>query len=111
LGLILFSIFFFNSNTAFPGFIALVPTVGTLLIILFGKKKTLVNYILSKKYFVWLGLLSYSAYLWHQHILAFSKYMSVNNLTFYIGQAFVYLSYRCPILRGALWKSLLDMVH
>jgi hypothetical protein len=37
LGLLLGAVFFFDSETPFPGFMALVPTVGTVLIILFAQ--------------------------------------------------------------------------
>jgi peptidoglycan/LPS O-acetylase OafA/YrhL len=71
--LIVFSIFFFNRQTVFPSFYTLVPTIGTALIILFATKETLVNKILSIKFFVSIGLISYSLYLWHQPLLAFGR--------------------------------------
>tara|TARA_B110000858_G_scaffold53813_1_gene62537 strand:- start:181 stop:2232 length:2052 start_codon:yes stop_codon:yes gene_type:complete len=71
--LIVFSIFFFNRQTVFPSFYTLVPTIGTALIILFASKETLVNKILSIKFFVSIGLISYSLYLWHQPLLAFGR--------------------------------------
>ncbi|RTR32622.1 acyltransferase family protein [Shewanella atlantica] len=76
LSLIGFSIFAFDETVPFPGVFALVPTVGTLLIILFAQQGTLVNRMLSLKLFVGIGLISYSAYLWHQPIFAFVKYTS-----------------------------------
>ena len=71
--LIVFSIFFFNRQTVFPSFYTLVPTIGSALIILFASKETLVNKILSIKFFVSIGLISYSLYLWHQPLLAFGR--------------------------------------
>ena len=71
--LIVFSIFFFNRQTVFPSFYTLVPTIGTALIILFASKETLVNKILSIKFLVSIGLISYSLYLWHQPLLAFGR--------------------------------------
>ena len=71
--LIVFSIFFFNRQTVFPSFYTLVPTIGSALIILFASKETLVNKILSIKFFVCIGLISYSLYLWHQPLLAFGR--------------------------------------
>ena len=71
--LIISSIFFFNRQTIFPSFYTLVPTIGTSLVILFADRDTFVNKILQIKLFVGIGLISYSLYLWHQPLLAFSR--------------------------------------
>ena len=71
--LIVFSIFFFSRQTVFPSFYTLVPTVGTSLIILFADRDTFINKILSIKFLVSIGLISYSLYLWHQPLLAFGR--------------------------------------
>ncbi|MDF1719968.1 MAG: acyltransferase family protein [Minwuia sp.] len=73
LSLILFSIFAFDAHTPFPGFYALVPTCGTVLIILFALEGTLVHRLLTVRVIVGIGLISYSAYLWHQPVLAFYR--------------------------------------
>jgi hypothetical protein len=70
---LLFSIFFFSRQTVFPSFYTLVPTIGTSLIILFADKDTFINKILSIKFLVSIGLISYSLYLWHQPLLAFGR--------------------------------------
>ena len=73
LAAILFSIFAYDERTPFPSVYALVPVVGTVLLVLFADKETLVAKILSAKVFVGIGLISYSAYLWHQPLFAFSR--------------------------------------
>jgi peptidoglycan/LPS O-acetylase OafA/YrhL len=70
---VLFSIFFYDESTPFPSIYALVPVLGTASIILFAKEGTITAKILSMRLFVGIGLISYSAYLWHQPILAFAK--------------------------------------
>jgi hypothetical protein len=57
----------------FPNIYTLIPTFGSTLIIIFGEKTTLVGYMLSTRLLRWIGLISYSVYLWHQPILAFIR--------------------------------------
>jgi peptidoglycan/LPS O-acetylase OafA/YrhL len=71
--LILYPILIFSSETPVPGVYGLLPTVGTLLIIVFGTKRTVVTKILSWRILVFVGLISYSAYLFHQPIFAFAR--------------------------------------
>ena len=72
--MIVFSIIAFDKMTPFPSIYALLPTMGTGLIILCAVPKTFVHKLLSLKVFVGIGLISYSAYLWHQPILAFARH-------------------------------------
>lgn len=71
--LILTSIFLFNENTPMPSVYGLTPIAGVTLIIIYASKDTIVAKILSSKWLVFCGLLSYSAYLWHQPLFAFTK--------------------------------------
>lgn len=74
LGLV-FSIAFIDKSFVFPGFIVLIPILSTALIIYTGNFYTgFVHRALSIKPLVFIGLISYSAYLWHWPILAFYRY-------------------------------------
>lgn len=77
LSMISYSVFSFDKNTPFPGVHALIPTIGTALIILFATEHTLVGKLLGVKVLVFIGLLSYSAYLWHQPLFAFARLRSL----------------------------------
>lgn len=77
LALIVYAVFRYDAFTPFPGYYALVPTVGTALIILVGSPGTLVNALLGFRPLVGIGLISYSAYLWHQPIFAFTRHRSL----------------------------------
>ena len=78
LAAITFSIFAYDESTPFPSVYALVPVLGVVLLILYADKETLVAKLLSTKMFVGIGLISYSAYLWHQPLLAFARIKSQN---------------------------------
>lgn len=79
--LILYSIFVFNNNTPSPSVFTLFPTIGTCLIILFASQKTMIGRFLGNWFLVKIGLISYSAYLWHQPVLAFARHNSLHDLT------------------------------
>jgi len=72
--MIAYSIIVFNKTTPFPGLYALIPTLGTGLLILCAVPKTFIHSLLSMKSIVGIGLISYSAYLWHQPLLAFARH-------------------------------------
>lgn len=75
--LILYAVFNYSKATPFPGLYALIPTLGTLLVILFATQQTTAGRFVGNKTFVGLGLISYSAYLWHQPVFAFARHRSI----------------------------------
>ncbi len=70
---ILYAIFFYDKTTPFPSAYALIPVIGIFLILLYAGSETFTAKFLSAKLFISVGLVSYSAYLWHQPLLAFAK--------------------------------------
>lgn len=75
LSLILGSYVLLDENTHFPGYAALPPTLGACLVILGGyHNRAAGSLLLSTRPFVFLGLISYSLYLWHWPVLAYYRY-------------------------------------
>ncbi|MET0377850.1 MAG: acyltransferase family protein [Spongiibacteraceae bacterium] len=71
--LIAYAVFTFDGALPFPGLWALVPVAGAALIIAFTTPQTTVGRLLGSTPMVAVGLLSYSAYLWHQPLFAFAR--------------------------------------
>ena len=67
LGLIAFAIVSYD-GTSLPGGWALAPVLGAVLVIMFGGADTVTATALSTRGLVGIGLISYSAYLWHQRV-------------------------------------------
>lgn len=101
LGFIISAIFMFDSSTPYPSFYTLLPTLGTLLIILTARKGTWVQILLSQRLLVAIGLVSYSAYLWHQPLFAFAKYNSYQHPSLMLKFALILL---CIGLSYLSWR-------
>lgn len=74
LSMLAFPIFFYSSNTVFPGMAALLPCGGAALILLAGQRRpSVVGRFLSWRPLVILGLISYSLYLWHWPVFVYGR--------------------------------------
>ncbi|MET0319652.1 MAG: acyltransferase family protein [Duganella sp.] len=79
LAMLAVAIFGYDHSTAFPGVAALLPVLGTALLIATGS--SVVNRrLLSGRPLVFIGLVSYSWYLWHWPMLSFARLSSDQNL-------------------------------
>jgi len=79
--LIIFAITSFNKSTPFPSLYTLIPTIGTMLLITSVNPKTILYKFFSWSPLVGVGLISYSAYLWHQPILAYARHIKMDGLS------------------------------
>jgi peptidoglycan/LPS O-acetylase OafA/YrhL len=101
LAAIVISIFAYDKNTPFPSIYALVPVLGTVLLVLYADKDTFTAKLLSAKFVVGIGLISYSAYLWHQPIFAFARIRSTQEATF---EVMLSLSALAIVLAWITWR-------
>ncbi len=86
LGLIVWAVVLFDRMTAFPGANALVPCLGAALVIHagggagIGGGRPLAARLLALPVPVFIGLISYSLYLWHWPLLVFAHYTTFGPL-------------------------------
>lgn len=96
------AVFGYSSATAFPGTAALVPVLGAAAILHAGTHgPTLVGRLLSLPVLVFVGLISYSLYLWHWPILTFAEYYLLRALTWQEALAAAALSL---VMATASWR-------
>lgn len=111
--------FLITKQSLFPGWWALLPTLGTALLIHAGPEAWINRVILSLKPLVWLGLISYPLYLWHWPLLSYAHVLEGGTPSRTLKLAIVFLSIalaaltyawverpmrlRKPTLRLSLW--------
>ncbi len=71
--LIVIAITKLDKHSVFPGWLALLPTLGVVLIIAAGNRAWINQHILGSQPVVWIGLISYPLYLWHWPLLTFAR--------------------------------------
>ncbi|OBX25518.1 peptidoglycan/LPS O-acetylase OafA/YrhL [Gelidibacter algens] len=96
LGMIL-PCFLYTKDTLFPGLAALPPCLGVAFFILASSPLPNGNIPMTAKLFTWrpiifIGLISYSLYLWHWPLVAFSKYWALEEFTTFYKWGIVALS-------------------
>lgn len=100
------AMFMYDRETAFPGAAALLPCVGAALVIwangipngASSPSLTSAGRILAFKPLVFIGLISYSLYLWHWPLLAFSHYWAFETLSLFYRIQVVTLSIVLAVL-------------
>jgi peptidoglycan/LPS O-acetylase OafA/YrhL len=77
LAMIAIAVATYSPITPFPGYAALLPCLGAALLIHTGNDApTLASRFLAARPVVFIGLISYSLYLWHWPLIVFAKYIS-----------------------------------
>jgi peptidoglycan/LPS O-acetylase OafA/YrhL len=81
LAAVLVAVFTFNKSTAFPGWAALLPVLGATAMIWSGSQgSTWVGRLLGLRAMVWIGLISYSLYLWHWPVYVYANAISIDGI-------------------------------
>lgn len=103
LALLAASLFFYDKSFLFPGYVALLPVVGTAAIIWANTGHlTQVGKWLSWRPITAIGLISYSLYLWHWPVLVLSRYVAMPYAEFNWWMRLVCIA-ACVLLAIATW--------
>jgi len=86
------SMAFFPAAARTPGLSVLPCVLGTVLVLVYARQGSIAGRLLSARPLVWVGLISYSAYLWHQPLLAFLHVRSLNEPAVVVSVAVALLS-------------------
>lgn len=89
--LILIAVLSIDKNSVFPGWWAILPTVGTAFIIAGGQHAWFNKKIFSNDTVVGIGLISYPLYLWHWPILSFMS-MKIGSIPYALDKITVLVS-------------------
>ncbi|OQR88186.1 acyltransferase 3, partial [Achlya hypogyna] len=71
--LLIIGFVFLTEASAFPGWWALLPTLGAAILIGAGPSTLFHDYVLANRVMVFVGKISYALYLWHWPLLVFTK--------------------------------------
>lgn len=73
LGALCLGFFIYNDDTLFPSYLTLLPTLGTALVLIYARGANFTAKILQLPPLRFVGLISFSAYLWHQPVFVFAR--------------------------------------
>jgi peptidoglycan/LPS O-acetylase OafA/YrhL len=114
LALIVYPVVFYTRETPFPGLNALAPCLGTALIIGSGSSgRSLIGSALSWRPVAFVGLISYSLYLWHWPVIVFHQMgiVTQNLIPFSVDQLpRRFAALISPHRRGLLFEFVLPIV-
>lgn len=65
--------FIYDDSILFPSYYALAPTIGTVLVLKYARGSTMTAKLLQYRPLRSVGLISFSAYLWHQPVFVFAR--------------------------------------
>ncbi len=73
LGALCLSFFIYDDTTLFPSYLTLLPTLGTALVLMYARGTNFTAKILRLRPLRFVGLISFSAYLWHQPVFVAAR--------------------------------------
>ncbi|MCW5680089.1 MAG: acyltransferase [Xanthobacteraceae bacterium] len=118
IALVFLSIVLLRDGVAYPSYLAVIPVIGTALAIYAGRTHpdSLPARLLSPAPLVWIGLLSYSWYLWHWPLISFARiaqfgeaWLARDIAMAALALLFAWFSYRLVELPARRWRERSDL--
>lgn len=91
--LLVLSMIFIDESMHFPGYIASLPVIGSILIIAAGPDSIINRKILSFSPLVFVGLVSYPFYLWHWPLISFSRIIHGETPSIHVSLIVMFISF------------------
>lgn len=95
----------YTESTPFPGYAALLPAVGTALVIWTGEAETLLRGVLSVRPLCFVGDRSYALYLWHWPVLIIAEQYAGRELSAAVRFALVVVAFGLSVVSYALIEN------
>ena len=89
---LLLSFAFFDDSNFHPSYLTLIPVTATYLIIQNTSENSLINKVLSIPALIFIGLISYSFYLWHHPIFSFAKILDIGQESILVKILIIFIS-------------------
>ena len=89
---LLLSFALFDDSNFHPSYLTLIPVTATYLIIQNTSEDSLINKVLSIPALIFIGLISYSFYLWHHPIFSFAKILDIGQESILIKTLIIFIS-------------------
>lgn len=89
---LLLSFALFDDSNFHPSYLTLIPVTATYLIIQNTSEDSLTNKVLTIPALIFIGLISYSFYLWHHPIFSFAKILDIGQESILIKTLIIFIS-------------------
>ena len=95
---------FLNSEIPFPGLVALLPVLATIVLLVSPARRDVIGGMLGHPFMVAIGKVSYPWYLWHWPLLSFAYIFESGHASASLRGGLVLLSLLLAILTYRLWE-------
>ncbi len=96
--LLIASVVVIDKDSVFPGFLALLPVSGSVLMIVAGPQAWLNKHVMANRMLVSIGLISYPLYLWHWVVITYMRIVGANELDFIGAMLAIFISLILAVL-------------